>query len=62
MPAHSRRWNPYLMGAGIGILSMAVFSPAEKPLGISTALSQASGACAAVLVGWESVGANAYAP
>jgi len=59
-PPQSRRWNPYLVGAGIGILSMAVFSLADKPLGIATALSQASGVCAAVLVGWESVGANAY--
>ena len=59
-PLHSRRWNPYLVGTGIGVLSMAVFSLADKPLGISTALSQASGACAAVFMGWEKVGANAY--
>jgi len=59
-PLLSGRWNPYLVGAGIGILSMAVFSLADKPLGISTALSQASGACAAVFMGWEQVGANAY--
>jgi uncharacterized membrane protein YfcA len=39
---------------------MAVFSLADKPLGISTALSQASGTCAAVFMGWEQVGANAY--
>jgi hypothetical protein len=25
----SGRWNPYLVGAGIGILSMAVFSSAD---------------------------------
>lgn len=54
------RWNPYLVGAGIGVLSMAVFWLADKPLGISTALSQASGACAAVFAGWEKVGENAY--
>ena len=59
-PLSSGRWNPYLVGTGIGILSMAVFSLADKPLGISTALSQASGACAAVCMGWEKVGANAY--
>ena len=52
----SGRWNPYLVGVGIGILSMAVFSLADKPLGISTALSQASGACAAAFVGWEKSG------
>jgi len=59
-PLRSGRWNPYLVGTGIGILSMAVFSLADKPLGISTALSQASGACAATFLGWDKVGANAY--
>ena len=59
-PLRAGRWNPYLVGSGIGVLSMAVFSLADKPLGISTALSQASGACAAVFMGWELVGANAY--
>lgn len=54
------RWNPYLVGTGIGLLSMAVFWLADNPLGISTGLSQASGACAAVFMGWEKVGANAY--
>ncbi len=59
-PLPAVRWNPYLVGAGIGILSMAVFWVADKPLGISTALSQASGACAAAFMGWEEVAANAY--
>ena len=59
-PLSSGRWNPYLVGTGIGVLSMAVFSLADKPLGISTALSQASGACAATFMGWEKVSANAY--
>ena len=59
-PLLAGRWNPYLVGTGIGVLSMAVFSLADKPLGISTALSQASGACAALFMGWEKVGANAY--
>jgi hypothetical protein len=54
------RWNPYLVGAGIGILSMLVFWLADNPLGISTGLSQASGACAAAFMGWEKVGENAY--
>ena len=59
-PLLSARWNPYLVGAGIGLLSMAVFWLADNPLGISTGLSQASGACAAAFMGWEKVGANAY--
>jgi uncharacterized membrane protein YedE/YeeE len=54
------RWNPYLVGTGIGLLSILVFWLADKPLGMSTALSQASGACAAVFMGWEQVGQNAY--
>ena len=57
---HAGRWNPYLVGAGIGVLSMVVFWLADKPLGMSTALAQASGAFAAVFVGWEEVGNNAY--
>ena len=59
-PLLSGRWNPYLVGVGIGVLSMLVFWLADKPLGMSTALSQASGACAATFMGWEKVGANAY--
>ncbi len=59
-PLLAGRWNPYVVGAGIGVLSMLVFWLADKPLGISTALSQASGTCAAVLIGWEGVGQNAY--
>ena len=59
-PLCAARWNPYLVGAGIGVLSMAVFWLADNPLGISTGLSQASGACAATFMGWEKVGANAY--
>jgi uncharacterized membrane protein YedE/YeeE len=59
-PLCAARWNPYLVGAGIGLLSMAVFWLADNPLGISTALSQASGACAAAVMGWDQVGANAY--
>jgi uncharacterized protein len=54
------RRNPYLVGAGLGILSWLVFAVANQPLGISTALSAASGACAALFGGWEEVFKNAY--
>ena len=40
------RWNPYLVGALIGLLSVLTFSLANKPLGMSTGLAQAAGACA----------------
>ena len=36
----------YLVGAGIGILSWIVFVVVNAPLGITTALSEASGAVA----------------
>jgi uncharacterized membrane protein YedE/YeeE len=59
-PLLAGRWNPYWVGAGIGVLSVLVFWLADKPLGMSTSLSQASGACAAAFMGWEKVAENAY--
>ncbi len=32
-----RSWSPYLVGAGIGMLSWIAFATADKPLGITTA-------------------------
>jgi uncharacterized membrane protein YedE/YeeE len=54
------RRSPYVVGAGLGVLSWVVFAIVDQPLGISTALSAASGACAALFVGWEEVFKNAY--
>jgi uncharacterized protein len=54
------RWNPYVVGAAIGILSWFVFAIVNKPLGMSTSISAVSGACAIPLVGEQSVLANAY--
>ena len=54
------RWNPYVVGALIGILSMITFAVADKPIGMSTAVAQASGACAVPVLGAEGVAANAY--
>lgn len=56
----SSRWNPYLVGALIGVLSLLTFSLADKPIGMSTGLAQASGACAMPVIGAEGVAANAY--
>lgn len=36
-------WNPYLVGALIGILSMATFYFSNKPLGVSTAYARLAG-------------------
>lgn len=36
-------WNPYLVGALIGLLSMATFYLSNKPLGVSTAYARLAG-------------------
>ena len=53
-------WNPYLVGALIGLLSILTFSLADKPIGMSTGIAQASGACALPLIGADGVAANTY--
>lgn len=37
------RWSPYLVGAGIGVLSWLAFLFLDKPLGCSTAFSHTAG-------------------
>ena len=54
------RWNPYVVGAGIGLLSCAVFAIVNNPLGISTPISSATSLCAAPVLGSEAVAQNAY--
>ena len=54
------RWNPYLVGIGIGVLSWIAFAVVTQPLGISTALSSVSSACAMPVMGSEAVAQNAY--
>lgn len=56
----SASWSPYLVGAGIGILSWLVFLVVDKPLGMSTEVSKFSGWLAGLFVGMESVTENAY--
>lgn len=67
MPAGARssaglgiRLTPYLVGIGIGVLSWAVFLVVNNPLGITTALSQVSGAAAVPMLGAEAVARNSY--
>jgi len=60
MQQKSPYWNPYLIGASIGALSWAVFFIVDKPLGISTAISQISGAVATPVLGSEAVSSNPY--
>lgn len=54
------RWNPYLVGSGIGLLSWIAFAILNQPIGISTALSSASSLCVAPVLGSETVASNAY--
>jgi hypothetical protein len=56
----SARWNPYVVGALIGVLSLITFALADKPIGMSTAIAQASGACALPFAGADGVAANTY--
>ncbi len=54
------RWNPYVVGAALGVLSWVVFAVVNHPLGISTALSSASSLCATPVLGQEAVARNEY--
>ena len=36
-PLTKQSWSPYLVGAGIGVLSWFAFATADRPIGISTA-------------------------
>ena len=53
-------WTPYLIGAGIGVLSWVVFVVVAAPLGITTAISQLAGGAAIPVLGAETVAANSY--
>ncbi len=53
-------WNPYVVGAGLGVLSWIVFAVVNHPLGVSTALSTAAGEAAKPILGAQTVSHNAY--
>ncbi|MFT5904441.1 MAG: putative membrane protein YedE/YeeE [Cryomorphaceae bacterium] len=55
-----KKWNPYFVGVGIGILSWLVFLVVNKPIGMSTEVSKFSGWVTALFVGKEAVTNNAY--
>ncbi len=55
-----RYWNPYLVGGLLGVLSWVAFGVANNPIGMTTALSEASGALACPLFGCEVVAQNSY--
>ena len=43
MEQEGAAWSPYLVGALIGLLSMATFYFSDKPLGVSTAYARLAG-------------------
>lgn len=53
-------WNPYIVGAGIGILSWLVFLLVDRPLGMSTEVSKLSGWLLKALGGGDFVAENDY--
>ena len=54
------RWNPYLVGTGLGVLSWIVFAVVNTPLGISTPISSVASLCAIPVMGSQAVAGNAY--
>ena len=57
---NSKFKRSYWVGAGIGVLSWVVFAVVNAPIGITTALSEASGAAAVPFIGAGAVAANPY--
>jgi hypothetical protein len=54
------RWNPYLVGALIGLLSVGTFAIANKPIGMSTGLSQVAGSCTLPFLDQNQAGTLTY--
>lgn len=48
-------WSPYLVGAGIGILSWVAFGVVKDPLGVTTAASRVASLFAEPFIGAEAV-------
>ncbi|MBM3609006.1 MAG: hypothetical protein FJX29_11260 [Alphaproteobacteria bacterium] len=53
-------WGPYLVGAGIGVLSWAVFAIVANPIGITTSISAIAGGVVSPIIGAETVTSNSY--
>jgi len=59
-PLIRESWSPYIVGAGIGIVSWLAFFLVDKPMGMSTEISKFSGWLASLFVGMDAVAENAY--
>lgn len=53
-------WSPYLVGAGIGILSWIAFGLFGDPLGVTTAYSRIASLFATPFIGADAVAQNSY--
>jgi hypothetical protein len=53
-------WQPYAIGASIGVLSWIVFYVVNAPIGITTSLAQVSAVPASAVFGWDWISANSY--
>lgn len=53
-------WSPYLVGAGIGVLSWIAFGAFGDPLGVTTAYSRMASLFAEPLIGSDAVAQNSY--
>ena len=53
-------WSPYLVGAGIGVLSWIAFAVVKDPLGVTTAYSRVASVFAEPFIGAEAVANNSY--
>ncbi len=53
-------WSPYLVGAGIGILSWVAFAAFGDPLGVTTAYSRVASLFALPVIGADAVATNSY--
>jgi len=53
-------WSPYIVGAGIGMLSWLAFAVFGDPLGVTTAYSRIASLFAIPVIGSDAVAANSY--
>jgi uncharacterized membrane protein YedE/YeeE len=53
-------WSPYIVGAGIGMLSWVAFAVFGDPLGVTTAYSRIASLFAIPVIGSDAVAANSY--
>jgi len=53
-------WSPYMVGAGIGVLSWIAFAVFGDPLGVTTAYSRIASLFAIPVIGADAVASNSY--